>query len=254
MIMASWSRRRKLAYALIALIIIVGAIIVPGFLLIYRPPTCSDGIKNGDEQGIDCGGSCERLCQNVFLSPIVNWVRYEEIYPGVYNLAAYIENPNPDVEAVNVPYHMVVYGPRALELANKTGTVTIPPHRPTLAFVGAVNLGKVAPVTSPFFEFTAAPEWHKRADPLAALSIGGQNYQEDETGSSMTVTLKNSSVQAIYRVAVYVILYDKDKNVIGFSKTIVDQIPPLGSAVAPFTWPINRHGAVISQEVLPVAE
>src|SRR5690606_26707099 len=23
------------------------------------PPTCSDGIKNGDETGVDCGGSCE---------------------------------------------------------------------------------------------------------------------------------------------------------------------------------------------------
>jgi hypothetical protein len=28
-------------------------------------PTCSDGIKNGDEEGIDCGGSCPELCPGV---------------------------------------------------------------------------------------------------------------------------------------------------------------------------------------------
>lgn len=252
--MASWSRRRKLAYALIILLILIGAIIVPVFFLIYRPPTCFDGAKNGDEQGVDCGGSCEHLCQSVFLAPIVRWVRYEQVLPGVYNLAAYIDNPNPDVEALNVPYHIVVYGDRAIPIVDKAGVVSIPPHRPTLAFLGAVSMGKSTPVTSPFFEFTGAPDWHKRADPLAALSIGEQQYAEDETGSSLTVTLRNSSVQPIYRVSVYAILYDKAKNVIGFSKTVVDQIPAQGSAVAPFTWPVNRHGAVISQEILPVAE
>ncbi len=27
-----------------------------------QPPTCSDGIQNGDEEGVDCGGSCPNPC------------------------------------------------------------------------------------------------------------------------------------------------------------------------------------------------
>ncbi|KAK6589462.1 gigantic extracellular protein [Cryptosporidium xiaoi] len=30
------------------------------------PPTCDDGIQNGDEWGIDCGGSCENSCSTCF--------------------------------------------------------------------------------------------------------------------------------------------------------------------------------------------
>ncbi|NME72031.1 di-heme oxidoredictase family protein [Flammeovirga aprica] len=33
-------------------------------------PTCSDGIKNGDEEGIDCGGSCSEVCNPCDDQPI----------------------------------------------------------------------------------------------------------------------------------------------------------------------------------------
>jgi hypothetical protein len=55
-------------------------------------------------------------------------------------------------------------------------------------------------------------------------------------------------------VSVYVVLYDKDSNALGFSKTSVDEIPANGSSIAPFTWPLDRNGGVISIEVLPVEE
>lgn len=32
------------------------------FLLFQQEPTCTDGIQNGDEEGIDCGGSCPNIC------------------------------------------------------------------------------------------------------------------------------------------------------------------------------------------------
>ncbi len=37
-------------------------------------PTCFDGIKNGDEQGIDCGGHCSTSCREItFLRGDANW-------------------------------------------------------------------------------------------------------------------------------------------------------------------------------------
>ncbi|KAH8739746.1 gigantic extracellular protein [Cryptosporidium ryanae] len=35
-------------------------------LMRCSPPTCDDGIQNGDESGIDCGGSCENHCRSCF--------------------------------------------------------------------------------------------------------------------------------------------------------------------------------------------
>jgi hypothetical protein len=122
-----------------------------------------------------------------------------------------------------------------------------------LAFQGAINTGKRIPAKA-LFEFTAAPNWHKKADPLSKISIGDKNYSEDQSGSSLSVTLNNNDILPLDNVSVYTVLYDKDGNALGFSKTVLDEIPANGSALAPFTWPLDRNGKVISMEVLPVQE
>lgn len=251
--MSSWSKRRRTLYATVVVIFLVGAVLVPAFLIFYKAPTCSDGKKNGGELGVDCGGSCERLCQSAFLPPSLAWTRFEEVAPKLYNIAAYIVNPNTEGEAIDAPYHLALYDSRGVLITDVTGTVTLPPHRNTLAYKGAISVGERIP-TKALFEFTAAPVWRKKSDTLAPLVIGDKKYSEDESGSSLLVTLKNPSVYPIGETSVYVVLYDKNGNALGFSKTIVDEIPAKGETLAPFTWPVNRNGAVISIEVLPVAE
>ncbi len=251
--MSSWSKRRKTLYTTFIAIVVVGFIIVPGFYFFYKAPTCNDRIKNGNEQDIDCGGLCERLCQSAFLAPSLAWTRFEEVAPSMYNLAAYIVNPNTTAEARNVPYHIILYDDRGVIITDTKGVVTLPPHRNTIAFQGAVNVGKRIPARA-FFGFTNAPNWYKQSDQLSAISVGEKKYTEDEAGSSLTVSLKNNSVYSLINISVYTVLYDKDGNALGFSKTVLDEIPPQSSVIAPFTWPINRQGKVISIEVLPVAE
>jgi len=251
--MASWSQRRKLIYSGSVTVIILALIGLPLFFYFYKAPTCSDGIQNGNETGVDCGGSCQRLCQSSFLAPVVAWTRLESVAPGLYNVAAYIQNLNTNAVALSVPYHVIVYDDQGIEITEYTGTVTLPPHRNTLAFSGAVNMGKRIPVKA-LFEFTQSPNWQVAADPIAALAIGDKKYTEDSSGTSLLVTLNNPSVNQISTTDVYAVLYDKDGNALGFSKTVVDNIPAYGSTVAPFTWPKSFGGKVISIEVLPVAE
>lgn len=251
--MSSWSRRRKSIYAFIVAVVLLGAIGLPAFLHFYKAPTCFDGLKNGNERGIDCGGGCERLCQSSFLPPSVAWARFAQVAPNLYNVAAYIVNPNVAGEADSVPYHLALYDDRGILITDTTGTVTLPPHRNTLAFQGSVSTGKRVPAKA-LFEFTAPPDWYKQADTLSSLTIGDKKYGEDAGGASLLVTLGNASVSPIGRLTVYAALYDKDGNALGFSKTIVDGIPGKRTATAPFTWPQGFSGKVISIEVLPVAE
>ena len=251
--MASWSQRRKLIYSSGVVVIILVLIGLPTFFYFYKAPTCSDGIQNGSETGVDCGGSCQRLCQNAFLTPVVAWTRLENISTGLYNVAAYIQNLNTNAVALSVPYHVIVYDDQGIEITEYTGTVTLPPHRNTLAFNGAISMGKRIPAKA-FFEFTQSPNWQTAIDPIAALVIGNQKYNEDSNSASLSVTLNNSSVNQIPKTDVFVVLYDKKNNAIGFSKTIVNNVPAYGSTVAPFTWPTSFGGKVISIEVLPVAE
>jgi len=187
------------------------------------------------------------------MAPSVAWTRYEQLVTGLYNVAAYVINPNSQGEAKAVPYHIALYDKDGVLIVDKEGVVTLPPHRNTLAYQGALDVGKRTPVRA-LFEFTSEPNWIKNDDTLSAITVASKNYTEDSTGSSLTVNLANNSVKDLNNIGVYVILYDKNSNAIGFSKTLVENIPANGVATAPFTWGINRNGKVISIEVLYVAE
>ena len=251
--MSSWSKNRKSLYGggVVAFLLLVT--IVPLYLHFYKAPTCFDNVLNGNEQGIDCGGSCEKLCQNSFFSPLVKWTRFEKVAPGIYNEAAYIINPNTEGEAARIPYRITLYDDKGVMIIEKTGFVTLPPHRNTLAFQGNVSVGSRIPARA-LFEFMGTPVWYKKTDPLSKLTVSEKKYVDDSSGSTFSVLLNNEGILPLRNISVYVILSDKDGNALGFSKTAIDEILANHSSIAPFTWPLNREGQVISEEVLPVIE
>lgn len=254
--MASWSSRRKLLYGGSLIIIILTVLIAIVFSYFYKAPTCADGKRNGNETGVDCGGSCLKLCQSAFLPAKIKWggAKYEKISDNLYNVASYIVNPNTNGAAVNVPYKFSLFDAQGLPITERVGRVTLPPHRNTLAFESAVNVGKNAPVKVTF-EFLKEPEWFKSHDTLDGIAIIDKNYTEDDKNSSLAVTLENRSLLPYRNIEVSAILYDKEDNAIGFSRTEIDVIGPKGGReIAPFTWPKGRHGDVTSIEVLPAIE
>ena len=251
--MSSWSQKRKTTYALILITAIIVVVGIPAFLLFYKAPSCFDGKQNGREKGVDCGGKCTRLCQSSFLAPSVAWSRIERVVPGTYNAVAYIINPNVEGEAKNVPYKMSLFDKNGMLIIEVLGDVTIPPHRNTLAFSSLINVSQSIP-SKVVFEFTSPPNWYKTPDTLSQLLVINKDYKEDDQNSSLLVSLQNDSLKIMNNIAVYAVLYDKNSNAIGFSKTILDSISPKSTVIAPFTWNTNRQGEVVSIEVLYVAE
>ncbi len=252
--MSSWSSRRKTLYGGSILIIVLAIAFTIIYSFFYKAPTCSDNTMNGDETGIDCGGSCIKICQSAFLPIQIFWGggKYEQVAPRLYNLASYIVNPNTDVAAMNVPYKFSVYDNKGTLIVEKSGRVSIPPHRNTLAFEPAVNMQERIPAKVTF-EFTSEPEWFKSKDSLLGLNILDKNYEEGENSSSLEVTLENKALLPYKDLDVFAVLYDDNKNAIGFSKTKIDEIKANGGReIAPFTWPVDRDNKVVTIEVLPV--
>jgi hypothetical protein len=251
----SWSSRRRFTYSSIAIIAVILLIGVPAFALYYKAPTCSDGIINGSETGVDCGGSCKRLCQSSFYPPRVAWggAKFEKLANGFYNVAALIENQNINGAAKDVPYRMSLFDSKGLSIVERVGKIDLYAHRNSLAFESAIDVGKRIPAKVSF-EFIQAPDWFKSRDELGGIAVIDKKYNEDETGSSLEVTLENRTLLPYKNLLVSVVLYDKVGNAIGFSRTIVDVIESKNAReVASFTWPIDRKGAVTSIDVLPIA-
>jgi len=256
--MVSWSTKRRWTYISVIAAVVVILIVVPGFFTFYKAPTCFDGIQNGGEQGIDCGGPCTKLCQTAFMPAKIIWADSEEITAGTYDLGAYIENNNLNGAAINVPYTFSVYDDQGVLITEQNGTMTIPAGRNTLAFVSDVKTGTRVPAKNGVtFQFNSAPIWEKSSDSLSNIVIGTPKYSENgapATGvvSSLNVPIGNTGLTSYNDVTVYAILSDKNSNHIGFSETYLDSVSPGGSVTAPFTWPFSFKGRVVSEEILPV--
>ena len=60
-----WRTKRKIIFALVALIILAIIIAIPTFVFLNtRKVSCFDKVQNGDETGVDCGGTCSMVCLN----------------------------------------------------------------------------------------------------------------------------------------------------------------------------------------------
>jgi hypothetical protein len=250
--MATWSSKRKFLYLGSIFIIILAIVFAVFFSIFYKEPTCSDRTMNGDEQGVDCGGSCIKLCQSAYLPAVISWggAKFEKVSEGFYNVASYIVNPNTDAATINVPYKFSLFDNKGVLIVERKGSISLPAHRNVLAFESLLNTGKRIPAKATF-EFLSSPAWFKSRDALSGIAITNKTYSEEKDSSSLQVTLVNRNVTPYTNVSVAAVLYDKDNNTIGFSKTILDYIAPNGGqAVAPFTWPINRNNKVISIEPL----
>ncbi len=118
-------------YSLI-LIVFLGALY---FLFFYHAPVCTDGIQNGKETGVDCGGTCSNACQEIVTGQPFT-IEEVAIMPGGrerYDILGKIYNPNDTEGASNFRY--------TLELKNGSGEV-IKPFSPLVFDVELVTVAK----------------------------------------------------------------------------------------------------------------
>ncbi len=235
----SWSVRRQL-FILLIVFAVAGGIL----FLLLRPyftvvPICTDGKKNGDETGIDCGGSCRLVCMNESKEVIVKWARTFQVSQGLYSAVAYIENQNIDSAVYQVPYEFRIYDENRQFIASRTGTTYIGPNNASAIFEGQIKAeGRIPRYTT--FTFTDTPRFVK-ADPRA---LGTKILARDpviidrETKPKLSGTISNaSSLFGVDAIDVIALVYGTDGNVIAVSKTYVESLAQNGTANVYFTWP-----------------
>ncbi len=247
--MASWSTRRKSYFGYGSLFVVFLVVGIPLFSIFYIAPTCFDGKQNQNENGIDCGGKCARVCASSFLSPRIKWSQVDRISKGTYNLGALIENPNLDGAATNVEYLFKLYDKDAHLIGERSGSIYLPAHKNTLVFESGVQTGESipGPVT---FEFTKPIEWNKTNFQNDGIIVSNKEFKSDKNSSTLTSTIKNTTLEDYEPFYVYAILYGVDGNQIGFSRTKTDGLKRGSTVNIQFTWPIEKKD-VYTTEIIP---
>lgn len=239
----TWSGRRKALYT--------GVIGVIGFMtlifvyqtLFTAPALCTDGKQNGNEHGVDCGGSCALLCATEARAPIVLWSRAFESAPQTYTAAAYIQNNNPGAGARQVSYSFQMFDADNALVTDRTGVVDLPPV-PIIPIVeSGINVGYRS-VARTLFAFSTEPTWVK-AGQLPALTVSNQTLAVD--GSRLSAKLRNGSFVAV-RATVAAVLFDAEDVARAASKSTV-VVPARGEVPLDFTWGSKPTRPIVRGEI-----
>ena len=250
----TWSAKRKMIYA--GSIIFIGVLIAIRIVypIFTKAPTCFDGKKNGEEMGVDCGGSCQKFCTLEVNNLILLWSRSFRSSPTTYSAVAYIENQNLNAEAVGVPYEFKMYDDKNTLIARKEGVTRISRNGRSVVFEPNIVVGNRIPKTTRF-QFLASPEFVRvdvnKADRLKISAKEMKFENEQTTTPKLSGFLENASLIDVPDVDVIAVLYDKDNNAVTVGKTYIDVLKGDTRAPIVFTWNEPLFTPVVRIEVIP---
>jgi hypothetical protein len=247
----SWASNKQFKYFSI-FAIIIGCII---FAIIYptisKEPTCDDQKKNGEESGVDCGGTCSIMCKEDVIEPVVLWSRAFPVVDNNYNLVAYISNRNKTAGVVNASYEFRIYDTNNKLIGRREGSTFIPPNQEFAVFESRFNKGE-SQIKNITFQFKQDLIWKKKFPTLQLLPIGVKNiiFDNNKDTPSLSAIIYNESIYDIPEFDVISILYDLDKNAINASKTHKSKLNSNSKMQVVFTWPEVLSSIPVTQDVL----
>lgn len=246
----SWASRRKSIYLSIVVVIAIIILAPIAFLIFNKEPTCFDNKRNGDEIEIDCGGSCEKLCESQTLDPVVLWSRSFKITGNTYNSVAYVKNPNLSGGISKVQYTFKLFDDKNVLIAERKGSTYISPNTVNPIFEGSISTGERVPMKT-FFELSKPFEWSKIDDNMKDLSISDIRLSNLDLSPRVDATLSNPSILDMSEIEVTVIVFDINDNAIATSNTFIERLPNRSTRNIVFTWP-NRFDRQPSRvEIIP---
>ncbi len=248
----SWAQRRQALIITIIAVVVAAIALLVSISVVYKAPSCTDGIQDGNEVGIDCGGtSCTYLCTSQVQAPVVSiQPRPLSNVNNRTDVIAYVDNTNTNAAIKNAPYTLELYGPNNNFIIKRKGTISLPPHTTVPIFIPHILQGKDATVG--FLTFDApALHWFKSTFSPPTLSVS--NIQVvGTTTPHITATIKNPTTNTFYNVKVIIAVFDPVGNVIAASQTIIPSLLAQGTAPLVFTWNMPFSGIPAKEEIWPI--
>jgi hypothetical protein len=249
----SWAAGRRLIILLIIGAVVAAFLAILFISTVYKAPSCSDGVQNQGEAGVDCGGPCVNRCAAQEQSPTVLFTKAVPNGTGRTDAVAEVENKNSDAAARNVAYTITFYGAGQSVIGQASGTLDLPPNATVPVFIPGVASGNQQ-VVNAFLEInTSSLQWVSMPTDTRILpQVATPQLQGTVSAPRVEAVLTDASVTALTNVHAIVFVYDSAGDVIGASSTILPTIPAQGQATALFTWSAAFPAVPTLIEVIPV--
>lgn len=250
--MNPWALRRKSVTFGIFLLFVLLFVALPAYYFTRSTPKCNNLIQDGDETGVDCGGSCTLLCRPETLPLITRGeARISKISSSSYTASVLVENPNLSGEVKRAKYKLSIYSSGVKEPVKIFNKETyIGPNSTFALFEGPFSLTGVGPFRA-VFEWEDGLSWEKNTVSNVVIGVESPNLLITATSSQrLEAKLINRSTVGVSNVEVVAILSDIDGNTVASSKTFVDLIEAGEFAPISFTWPEPFVGVPVTTRIL----
>jgi len=241
---------KRLIIILIYLLILASLSLAAYFWL--RPKeSCFDQKMNQNEQGIDCGGICQKRCNLLPQFDLTVGERgfVESGISGKYDLFGEISNPNNDFGSGSFSYEFKIKDSTGITLNQFSGKSFILPGEKK--YLIAVNI----PAESVPGEITLAVsevKWEEFVNyEKPQLKIINRSYQETSSGVGFSEAfglLKNESPFDFSTIKINVVLKDYAGKILALNSTIINTVKTGESRDFKVIWPSKFSGEVEDME------
>ena len=202
---------------------------------IYTAASCFDNRQNGEETGVDCGGSCSRICAADVQAPVVKWAKSFKVTDGQYNAVGYVENFNTKAGSPEVNYKFLLYDGKGL-ITEVNGTTFLPPDGVYPVFAGRINTGNRTP-TKTFLELEEAEVWQPVYGGRDLFTVAERELLEVDSRPRLNATILNNAIVPLKNAEVVATIFDSQGTALTASRTFIDELEGEEEVDVVFTWP-----------------
>ncbi len=248
-----WAFFRQLQYgtAFIAMWSLIAVVIY--LTNFYQPPNCFDGFQNGNEGGIDCDGSCVRMCATSVIEPKTLWAESFKIFDGQYNAVAYIENKNKAASTKSLKYVFRLFDGEEI-IAEREGVTVLPPDSVYPIFEGRILTtdSRVPTRTEIEIKTNDGVVWQPATLGREQFRTISHTLLGSDSAPRLKVELENTDLFEAKKVEVVATIFNNingKKVPVTASQTFIDALPGRSAKELVFTWPSPIAQTVRSCEI-----
>lgn len=221
---------KQLIIALVVMLLFVGAGFAVFAVLVYEAPSCSDGVRNQNEVGVDCGG----VCSSCIGLPQALRLRGEAVFVSgdreSADAAFRIENINPQWGATAVPYTVTLEDASGESVASASGTTFVLPFETRLVVEQAIALTRGGSPVRVRVDLDT-PAWVEvpdevRDDQLVVTDATFRRFAQGPDLAEARGVVRNDSSFTYDRIEVHVEVTDGTGAIVGLRRTEMRTLTP----------------------------
>jgi Mg-chelatase subunit ChlD len=243
-----WAFWRRVQYGTGFFVFLMLFAVFTYYSIYYQAPNCFDNIQNEEEGGIDCDGSCVRMCASSVLAPNLLWAESFKIVDGQYNAVAYVENLNKTASTETLNYTFKLMAGDTV-IAERSGTTIFPPNGVYPIFEGRILTDENQVPTKTVIELEPVILWQPATIGRNQFKVLDYKLEDTDTRPRLTAKVENAELTNATKVEVVTTIFNSAGKPLTASQTFVDDFTARTTRDVVFTWPGSIAKTVRSCDV-----